>query len=77
MKGGGVGRVFLEGVFGRGRRGVWRREGVEGGEGEGGWRGRGGFVKCYLRVCDLFFDLLSYMTTLTLVVLPVFVSLLY
>ena len=26
-------------------------------------------VKCYLRICDLFFDLLSYMTTLTLVVL--------
>ena len=35
-------------------------------------------VKCYLRICDLFFfDLLSYMTTLTLVVLPVVVSLLH
>ena len=34
-------------------------------------------VKCYLRICDLFFNLLSYMTTLTLVVLPVVVSLLH
>ena len=35
-------------------------------------------VKCYLRICDLFFfDLLSCMTTLTLVVLPVVVSLLH
>ena len=42
----------------------------------GGWVGGGG-VKCYLRICDLFFDLLSYMTTPELVVLPVVVSLLH
>ena len=31
-------------------------------------------VKCYLRICDLVFDLLSYMTTPALVVLPVVVK---
>ena len=31
-------------------------------------------VKCYLRICDRFFDLLSYVTTPALVVLPVVVK---
>ena len=31
-------------------------------------------VKCYLRICDLFFDLLSYMITPALVILPVVVK---
>ena len=31
-------------------------------------------LECYLRICDLFFDLLSYMTTPALVVLPVVVK---
>ena len=50
------------------KRTPWR------GEEGGGRSGRGGNVKCYLRICDLFFDLLSYMTTPALVVLPVVVK---
>ena len=34
----------------------------------------GKHVICYLRICDLFFDLLSYMITPALVVLPVVVK---
>ena len=46
------------------------------GKGEGlGWGGS--CVVYHLRICDLFFDLLLHVTTLTLVVLPVVVSLLH